>query len=206
MSRGRRCGAWSMPLPPAGTCRPARHAPDHRRDRPRMPDIGGHGQGASEERLRQARGLHPRADRRAGPPARPALTGHPRPIPALSRVIRGVSRDIQPARHPFAVPVSAPSRPAAAGPSRAAGFLPATRTAHPIWVWPAHPPPGLTDAMRSRRTTAPGQCAAAPPGPAGATPYQGNRTASRRCRIGKGALHGSQYPYGSRGRELREPG
>jgi hypothetical protein len=32
------------------------------------------------------------------------------------------------------------SRSAAANPSRAAEVLPATRTAHPIWVWPGHPP------------------------------------------------------------------
>jgi hypothetical protein len=32
---------------------------------------------------------------------------------------------------------------------RAAGFLPAAQTAHPIWVWSAHPAPGLTDAMAS---------------------------------------------------------
>ena len=42
-------------------------APHQRRDRPRMPDVGEHGQGAPEEHLRQARGLHPRRRRSSGP-------------------------------------------------------------------------------------------------------------------------------------------
>ena len=59
----------------AGAAVPAL-APQQRRDRPRMPDVGEHGQGAPEEHLRQAGGRLARGHGRAGPPARPALTGN----------------------------------------------------------------------------------------------------------------------------------
>jgi hypothetical protein len=58
--------------------------------------VGEHGQGAPEEHLHQARRLHPRADGRAGPPARPALTGHATPIPAPARRPGMVPRGTQP--------------------------------------------------------------------------------------------------------------
>jgi len=57
------------------------------------------------------------------------------------------------------------SRSAAAGPSGAAEFLPATQAAHPIWVWPGHPPGSLTDAMGLTGQQPEGS-AVAPPGPA----------------------------------------
>ena len=62
----------------AGAAVPAL-SPHQRRDRRRMPDVGEHGQGAPEERLRQAGGLLARGHGRPRPPARPALTGDPQP-------------------------------------------------------------------------------------------------------------------------------
>ena len=78
--------------------------PHQRRDRPRMPHVGEHRQGAPEEDLRQAGGRLPRGGSRAGPAARPTLTGNA----SRFRPSRGIPGTIRPETQPDPVRIPAP--------------------------------------------------------------------------------------------------